>query len=321
MKRYIHAILFLLLFIMPSLNPVLTASGSKVFAASSARAEFDIAIVRNAKKVEISGADYSASKDYAAVFTKNKIAKNFTATATSDNGKLYINSKNAGLKEVRIYPKKKGLVKINGNAFRGNFLLKADGDGITVINTVAIEDYLKAVVPSEMETSADIEALKAQAVVARTYAIATRGKHKKSGYDLCNTTCCQVYKGVREESAKTDKAVKQSEGLVIFHAGKPINAYYCASCGGYTESAEEAWPGAQPVQYAKVIKCPHCLKDSKMSWSYKIKMSEFIAKMRAAGFCINDINSAKLYDKTKSGRYNTVEMRGSFGTLYYSAWG
>jgi stage II sporulation protein D len=317
MKRYIHAILFSLLLIIPLFN--LTAGCPKVFAASGARDEFDIAVVRNAAKVEISGADYAASKDYAAIFTKNKIAKNFTSTVTFDNGKLFINSEKAGIKEFSIYPKKNGPVKINGNAFRGKFLVKSNEEGITVINTVAIEDYLKAVVPSEMEKSADIEALKAQAVVARTYAIATRGKHKKAGYDLCNTTCCQVYKGVREENAKTDKAVADTKGLVIFHAGKPINAYYCASCGGYTELAEEAWPGAQSVQYAKVIKCPHCLKDSKMSWTYKIKVSEFITKMRAAGFTINDINSAELYDKTRSGRFNTVEMRGSFGTLYYSA--
>lgn len=321
MKRYIHAILFLFLFLSSFSIAFfdLTACRYEAFAASSARSEFDIAIVRNASKIEISGVDYSASKGYAAVFTANKMAKNFSSTVKFEKGKLYINSKKAGIKNFIIYPKKNAFVKINGNAFRGKFLVKSNEEGITVINTVAIEDYLKSVVPSEMETSADIEALKAQAIVARTYAIATCGKHKKSGYDLCNTTCCQVYKGVREENGKTNKAVTATKGLVIFHSGKPINAYYCASCGGYTESAEEAWPGAQPVAYAKVIKCPHCLKDSKMSWSYKIKVSEFISKMRAAGFTINDINSAELYDKTRSGRFNTVEMRGSFGTLYYSA--
>ncbi len=321
MKRYIHAILFIFIFLssFTATSSDLTAGCPKALAASNARTEFDIAILRDAAKVEISGVDYAASKDYAAVFNKNKMAKNFTSLVKFEKGILFINSKKAGIKNFRIYPKKNAFIKINGNAFRGKFLIKSNDKGITVVNTVAIEEYLKAVVPSEMETSADIEALKAQAVVARTYAIATRGKHKKSGYDLCNTTCCQVYKGVREENVKTNKAVTDTKGLVIFHAGKPINAYYCASCGGYTESAEEAWPGAQPVQYAKVIKCPHCLKDSKMSWSYKIKVSEFISKMRAAGFSINDINSAELYDKTRSGRYNTVEMRGSFGTLYYSA--
>ncbi len=289
------------------------------FAAQNENRALDVAIVRNSPEVKISGVNYKKSKEYAKIFDKLKLAKNFTNTIRSCGGKIYIASKNSGVSKIKIYSEKNSHLKIDDKAFRGYFTIEAAGDKLNVINTVEIEDYLRAVVPSEMERSAGIEALKAQAIVARTYAIATRGKHKNAGYDLCNTTCCQVYKGVREESAITDKAVAGTRGLVIFCEGRPINAYYCASCGGYTESAEEAWPGSRPLKYSRVIQCPYCKKDGKVTWSYKISLKEFVSKMRNAGFMINDVKSAELYDRTLSGRYNTVKMKGSFGTLYYSA--
>ncbi|HBC73807.1 MAG: hypothetical protein A2008_06960 [Candidatus Wallbacteria bacterium GWC2_49_35] len=314
MKRHICALL--IFFILPGVALMPAAADAAV---SGGGADFKIALVRNAQKVEVSNVDYKASAGYAKIFEKKRMTKNFSSSITVANGNLYVNSKRAGANKFWLYPKKNSFVKINAKPYRGKFLVTAGAGGLTVINTVALEDYLKAVVPSEMEPNAGIEALKAQAVVARTYAIATRGKHKSAGYDLCNTTCCQVYKGVSEENAKTNRAVESTRALVILHSDKPINAYYCASCGGRTESVEEAWPGAKAVKYAKTVDCPYCAKDDKMSWKYKINQGEFVAKMRDAGFNIDGVSSAKLYDKTGSGRYNTVEMRGGFGTLYYSA--
>ncbi|HPG57534.1 MAG TPA: SpoIID/LytB domain-containing protein [Candidatus Wallbacteria bacterium] len=316
MKRYFYVLLFL--FVALSL-PAAGFVADAYAAIGSSEGNFKIAVVRNASKIEVSNVDYSASKEYCRLFERNKIAKNFTAAISCSGGSLAINGKKTGAASVMIYPKKNSYLKINSKPYRGKFLIKVDSASVTAINHVALEDYLKAVVPSEMEQNADLEALKAQAVVARTYALATKGKHKSAGFDLCNTTCCQVYKGVSEENPRTTKAVDSTRAQVIYHSGKLINAYYSASCGGYTESVEEAWPGAPAVRYARVIECPHCKKDAKMSWTYKIPQAEFVKKMRKAGFAINGVDSARLYDKTRSGRFNTVEMKGSFGTLYYSS--
>lgn len=315
MKRFIGLSITLFIFAIFT-----TAASTPVLAAVGENEDiFRIAIVRNASKVEVANVDYRASVDYARIFERNGMAKNYATTVSAANGALCFNSKKSGVSKIWIYPKKGSFIKINSRPYRGKFLIAAGPEGITVVNAVALEDYLRSVVPSEMEQNAGMEALKAQAVVARTYAIATRGKHKTSGYDLCSTTCCQVYKGVSEETPKTDRAVAATRSLVIYHSGKPINAYYCASCGGRTETVEDAWPGAAAVRYAVTVDCPYCAKDEKMAWRYRITQGEFVAKMRDAGFNIGAVTSARLYDKTRSGRYNTVEMRGGFGTVYYSA--
>jgi len=313
MKRYSQAFIIFLVFI---LDLCITADAG----ASERQFTLKVGVARKATFVSISGVDYSASKQYARIFEKCRLAKNFTSTlSASSDGSIIINNKNTGVDKLYVYPKKNSYLKINDRTYRGYFEIRASEKSISVINQVGIEDYLKSVVPSEMEPESCIEALKAQAVVARTYALSIMGKHKSAGFDLCNSTCCQVYKGVSQETAKTSQAVAQTAGKIIIHGGKAINAYYSASCGGYTESIEEAWPGAPSKKYSRVVECPYCEKDKKVSWKYKVSKKEFISKMRKAGFNISNVLSAKVSNPTRSGRIDTVEMKVASGTLYYAS--
>lgn len=120
-------------------------------------------------------------------------------------------------------------------------MLVNSGLGLTVINDIKIEEYLQGVVPSEMPSGWEHDAHKAQAIAARSYALANLGKRAKDGYDLKDTPEDQAYGGATAETIQTNDAVKETEGIVLIYDGKIIPAYYSASAGGRTRSSGQVW--------------------------------------------------------------------------------
>ena len=135
-----------------------------------------------------------------------------------------------------------GFVSTKGKWYRGKLLVKNIGGSLTVINDISVEEYIRGVVPTEMSPSWEYEALKAQAIAARSFALANLGKQAKYGYDLKDNTEDQAYGGASSETDKTNRAVDETEGLVLTYDMKIISAYYSASAGGYTNTS--AWGGA-----------------------------------------------------------------------------
>lgn len=142
--------------------------------------------------------------------------------------------------------KSSGVVYAKKHWYKGHFLVINSRNGLTLINDVDMEDYLKGVVPSEMPASWNQEAHKAQAIAARSYAMANLGKRLEYGYDLNDTPQDQNYLGVSRRTAKTDSAVETTRGQVLVHNDKVIRAYYCASAGGQTASSKDVWGSALP---------------------------------------------------------------------------
>lgn len=107
-----------------------------------------------------------------------------------------------------------------------------------------IEDYLKGVVPYEIGSDSPIEALKAQAVAARTEAIVALRSELYSGehYDLTSDVECQIFSGDHKRTVQSDLAVELTRGLILTEHGKPINAYYSSNCGGHSETIKNVWP-------------------------------------------------------------------------------
>jgi len=133
------------------------------------------------------------------------------------------------------------------------FRLGSDGK-ITVVNVVPLETYLHGVVPSEMPVHFPLEALKAQAVAARTEVLSRYGlRHLEAPYDLCDDVHCQVYRGLSKTSEATDAAVKETRGLVLSYQGQLAEVYYAAVCGGHTENVEMAWPDREPRPYLRGV--------------------------------------------------------------------
>lgn len=147
-----------------------------------------------------------------------------------------------------LRPDNDGFVSTKGRWYRGKLIVKNINGGLTVINDVGLEDYIKGVVPSEMPSSWEMEALKAQAIAARSYALANLGKQAKYGYDLKDNTEDQAYNGAGAETDRTNKAVDETEGLVLTYDMKIISAYYSASAGGMTNT--NAWGAYVPYLHS-----------------------------------------------------------------------
>ncbi|MDD3436863.1 MAG: SpoIID/LytB domain-containing protein [Candidatus Gastranaerophilales bacterium] len=140
-----------------------------------------------------------------------------------------------------IKPAQNAFISTKGKWYRGFFIVYNRNGALTVINHVDIEDYIKGVVPSEMPSGWCYEAHKAQAIAARSYALANIGKRASCGYDLKDTPEDQAYGGASAESARTNKAVEDTKNIVLIYDLKIIPAYYSASAGGQTSSSADVW--------------------------------------------------------------------------------
>lgn len=158
---------------------------------------------------------------------------------------------NLNSKQIVIKPQENGFISVKKRWYRGYFKVVNSGNGLTVMNDLPIEKYIRGVVPSEMPSSWDFEAHKAQAIAARSYAIANLGKRAKHGYDLNDTPEDQAYGGATAETPQTNDAVIETEGIVLIHDGKIIPAYYSASAGGQTKSASDVW--TKDLAYIKSV--------------------------------------------------------------------
>jgi stage II sporulation protein D len=152
------------------------------------------------------------------------------------------------------------LLPVNDARYRGNLLVVATPRGtLHVVNRVGLEEYLLGVVPLEMGPRVydELEALKAQAVAARTYAVKRRGDFSAEGYDLCATARCQVYGGATAEQALSSQAVRETAGEVLLFGGSPADALFTSTCGGRTEDAVHVFPSYSPdaFPYLRSVPC------------------------------------------------------------------
>ncbi len=189
-------------------------------------------------------------------------------------------------------------VRLNGKAYRGRLEVFVNSRGtLTVVNVVPLEDYLLGVVPSELGLP-QLEAQKAQAVAARTYAIANIGGYGNQGFDMVPTVWSQVYKGVSIETRMGTEAVRQTRGIIATYQGKPINALYTSTCGGRTEDSENIFEFAEP--YLRGVECslegrrhfdPFIIKTTRAAVHLRdeanLELVRFVSLMAANGFYLS----------------------------------
>lgn len=159
-------------------------------------------------------------------------------------------------KEIVLIPAGDWATAFGGRSYRGRFRLGSGGDGLVVVNELPMEEYLRGVVPVEMGPYQfpELEALKAQAVAARTYAVAHLGDHDDEGWDICATPACQAYHGAGAEHSLSDRAVEETAGIILIHGGRPIDAMYTSTCGGHTEDSSELFSG-RGFSYLSGVAC------------------------------------------------------------------
>jgi stage II sporulation protein D len=151
-------------------------------------------------------------------------------------------------------------IEFDNRTYRGKIEVFANSrNTFTVVNELPVEEYLLGVVPNELNpvTFGEVEALKAQAVAARTYIMRNLGQYKNEGYDICATDACQVYMGQGTEHPLSTQAVNDTRGVIAVYQDRPINALYSSTCGGRTEDAENIFDEKVPYLVSTVCEYKH----------------------------------------------------------------
>jgi stage II sporulation protein D len=169
-------------------------------------------------------------------------------------------------------------LEFDGREYHGTLVLRSQGGGVSVINGLPLDTYLRGVVPSESPSHWPLAALEAQAVAARSYAIAEM--HPESWYDLVPTTADQVYGGVRSERPRSDRAVSATLGEVLMWGNQVARTYYSSSSGGRTEAVQDAWPGSAPIPYLRSVSDPYDTYSPHHDWGpYNFSSSRLAAAL------------------------------------------
>jgi stage II sporulation protein D len=210
-------------------------------------------------------------------------------------------------------PLDEGIIRVDGKRFRGSIEFKRqNGGNITVVNSLPLKHYLYGVVPREVSPSWHMEALKAQAVAARNFAVVNIGKHGPLGFDVCSGTDCQVYGGFDSESPSTNAAVDETVGQLIYYEGSPITAFYHASSGGHTENAENVWSISLP--YIKAVDDSFDSGSPHESWERVYTSQQISTVLAQHGISIGSIQDIQVESYTPAGRSLALTIQGSRGS-------
>jgi stage II sporulation protein D len=204
-----------------------------------------------------------------------------------------------------------GIIFYEETPYRGGIMLQAKPDGtLTVINYVTLEHYVYGVLNSELHYTNPIEALKAQAVAARSFGELNLKKHSADGFDLCATTHCQVYKGFSGEYPSTVRATDETRGEMIYSNGTPVTAFYFKNSGGYTQNVEDVWTYRHP--YLKSIKDDY---SPTYPWSTSLSFDTISQKLEAAGCGAGTIRSISIIRRNSTGAVSELQIVGSSTTV------
>lgn len=197
-----------------------------------------------------------------------------------------------------------------GNTYYGGFRFeRISGGNMTAVSMVDIDDYVKGVIPYEMSASWPLEALKAQAVTARSYASTLGTKHANYHFDLCTTTDCQVYRGTGRANANSNQAVDETAGQFARYNGKPINAVYSASNGGGSESAKNVWGNDLPYLKGKIDPYEADVADtvSNYYWTKTYTAESLKARLHSLNYLCADVVSFCVTQVSETG--NAIEIK------------
>lgn len=186
--------------------------------------------------------------------------------------------------------------------------------GITAVNVVELDYYLYGVLPSEMIPSWPIEALKAQAVAARNYAVyysEVVNKYSSEPYDLCDTVNSQVYKGYDVENDNTNKAVNETSYKLIYFGDKIIPSYFFSTSGGHTENSENVWSGTVP--YLKGVPDLYEIQPEKQPWLTELTSSDIKEKLAKYDINIGEVVDVIPLNYTDAKRVTELKIIGTTG--------
>jgi stage II sporulation protein D len=202
------------------------------------------------------------------------------------------------------------VIKIGGEGrYRGSLVAASSGDGLQVINELRLEDYVRGVVPNEVPSDWPAEALRAQAVVARSYGIATE---RSGSFDHYDDTRSQVYGGFDSETKATNKAVAATDGEVVKYRRKTAVTYYFSTSGGRTENSEFGFSGGERIAYLRSVKDPFDDESPVHTWTETFDDDEMEDKL--SGLFSGNLQKIEILETGRSPRIVRARVVGSSGS-------
>lgn len=272
----------------------------------------------------------AATSEYSLVDTgSQKVLGKFQAgekalISTKDT-RMTVNGIPVEAREIKMVVAGTGTAEVNSRSYRGDIALhRTKGkSGLTVVNTLPLEEYLYGIIAKEISPEWPADAVRAQAVAARTYSMYNLGKHSDDGYDLCAGTDCQVYGGKDKEEPRALRAVDETKGLVMTYQGKPIPAFFHSSGGGYTENSENVWGTYFP--FLRGVP-DFDQKSPQFKWEKKLTPEDLEDALASIGYSVGKLQTIELSPLTKqpvtgvadrgvSGRVKQLRFTGTGGSI------
>ena len=242
------------------------------------------------------------------------------------NGVIFVPGKGlvdvAEVKKDTCFGNGQSLIYYQRRPYRGRICIVKDSGKTLVVNVLDIEEYVKGVLYNEISHYWPIEAIKAQAVVSRTYALyRVLSSGRKEAFDLKDDQSSQVYRGYNSEHFRTNKAVDETKGevLVCANTHRVFPAFYHACCGGKTELPQNVWMGNDFKCDFEVVEDPFCSICPYISWKYEISTFDFVSCLRELGVKGREVKYISVSDITDSGRAKSILLITDKGQYLLSA--
>ena len=286
---------------------LLTACPFTISNCQAAQAKYiRVAILQDASSLRL-----KISGFYEVIDTANNAAlyrgKNLNTTVTTYASGILLGNVRCKSRAIYIQPTEQDVIVIDGRRFRGNIkFVEKDNSRLLVINYIDLEGYLKGILYHEVSHYWPMEALRAQAIISRTYALYQMQQNQLKDFDLTNDTYSQVYGGLTSERYRTNKAVESTRGRIITFKDKIFPAYFHATCAGHTEDASLLWNiDMAPL---KGVVCNFCKDSPHFNWHYVLSFSEISDKLNSSGYKIKSITDIVSLGKDASGRVADLKI-------------
>jgi stage II sporulation protein D len=237
---------------------------------------------------------------------KPVVSHQLTVRAGNHDLKLWLNGN--GKRTALHASDDKGALQVSGL-----IQLVRRGKGLLLINHVDLEEYVKGVVPAEVNTAWHPEMLKVQAVAARTYALYQHMLSSARDYDVVAGIQDQVYRGRQGVDARVVEAVESTRGLVMTYEGAPIYAAFSSTAAGITEDAMNVW--SKDLPYLKGVECPFDIESPYYQWKASIKIDTLEKNLRQQGLAVGTISAIAPLAYSRAGRVATLRIEHSSGEL------
>lgn len=256
-----------------------------------------VAVLKGVESVRLGG-------DGLAVSDEHDRQLDVTGPVTIKKGRYGITLN--GIIAGRLRASASNIVLVNGKGYRSAVDIIPDEKGLLVVNDLPLEDYVAGIINSEISSQWSMEAVKAQAVVARTYAVFQREARKNCGYQLESTVQDQVYDGSDGEDSRAVRGVRETAGEVLTYNGKVIQAFFHSSCGGHTEASENVWSVGLP--YLRGVDCKYCLSSPSVSWEQNLSIKKLESLLKKGGYDVPGLRGIIPLSRSRSGRITALSI-------------